>query len=131
LMKKTVDDFGVGVAWIPAKKGPGSRLNGARNLMQLLKRSKDGKPGGFKVFRCCKHFIRTVPILMPDPDNWEDVDTAMEDHSYDEVRYSLSSRQMDADKPKPQETGPKPGTFDWLCQYGSRPETERSIYRRR
>jgi hypothetical protein len=130
LMKKTVDDYGVGVGWIPAKKGPGSRLNGARNLIQLLKRAKDGKPGGFKVFRSCKHFIRTVPILMPDPDNWEDVDTEMEDHPYDEVRYSLSSRQMDADKPKAEETGPKPGTFDWLVQYGGEPTAERSIYRR-
>ena len=117
--------------WRPAKKGPGSRVVGAQILVQMLKNGK------FKVFGNPEngssnqnpHFIRTVPVIMPDEKNWEDVDTEMEDHVWDEVRYSLVSRHrpyiVDSE-----EEGPKPGTFDWLISYDS-DETERSPYRPR
>ena len=35
----------------------------------------------------CKHFIRTVPNLVYDESNVEDIDTDGEDHIYDELRY--------------------------------------------
>lgn len=111
-----------GVIWTPAKKGPGSRVAGAQVVVSLMKRHR------FKVTRNCEHFIRTVPVLMPDENNWEDVDSDMEDHAWDECRYALTSRHQLLTQDKPKDTGPKPGTFDWLCQYGSEPAS-RSRYR--
>lgn len=111
-----------GVIWTPAKKGPGSRVAGAQVVVSLMKRHR------FKVTRNCEHFIRTVPVLMPDENNWEDVDSDMEDHAWDECRYSLTSRHQLLTKERPKDTGPKPGSFDWLCQYGGEPRS-RSPYR--
>lgn len=130
LMRQVTDAEGVSINWIPAKKGPGSRINGAQVVVQALKNSKKGKRGGFYVTRNCRHFIRTVPILMPDPDNWEDVDTDMEDHAWDEWRYSMTSHQkvfLEKDK---DDGEPKPFTFDWLCKYGQVEENTQSPYRR-
>ena len=119
--EKTVGElFGSnGVKWTPAKKGPGSRISGAQVVIQMLSDNQ------FKVFDTCHHWLRTVPTLMPDENNWEDVDTDQEDHAWDETRYSLVSRH------KPKRAGgvvqkPLPGTFDYL----TRPEpVQRSIYR--
>ena len=46
----------------------------------------------FYVFKNCKEFIRTVPNLVYDEKDVEDVDTKQEDHIYDECRYVLMSR---------------------------------------
>jgi hypothetical protein len=41
------------------------------------------------VFNNCKHFIRTIPTLIYDSTNVEDIDSTGEDHIYDCVRYVL------------------------------------------
>ena len=46
------------------------------------------------MFRNCPEFIRTVPNLVYDEKNVEDVDTTQEDHIYDECRYVLMSRAI-------------------------------------
>jgi hypothetical protein len=46
------------------------------------------------VFRNCKAFIRTIPILMYDQHKPEDLDTDGEDHCADEVRYFCMSRPI-------------------------------------
>jgi len=108
------------VIWIPAKKGAGSRVNGAQLVVQALQQEK------FKVFDTCVHWLRTVPILMPDPNNWDDVDTEMEDHAWDETRYALRSRhrvlQLD-DK----QDNPTPGTFDWMIKVTQNNKTVRPM----
>ena len=78
-----------GIGWTPAKKGPGSRVGGAQVVIALLRRNR------FKVFNTCSHFLRTVPILMPDENNWEDVDTDMEDHcfSFDTKVWTKTRKQ--------------------------------------
>lgn len=40
----------------------------------------------------CVHAIRTLPILQHDPLKLEDVDSDMEDHAPDEIRYACMSR---------------------------------------
>lgn len=95
------------VRWVPASKGPGSRVATAQLVITALQERR------LKVFNTCRHFLRTVPVLMPDEDNPEDVDTEQEDHAWDELRYSIASRH--APKPKkPPRTGPRPGSFDAL-----------------
>lgn len=100
-----------GVPWQPVRKGPGSRRSGAQVVIHFLQQDR------FRVLRSCQHWLRTVPYLMPDEDDWEDVDTEQEDHAWDETRYSLVSRHRPAEaKGKRKPDGPKPGTFDWLVQ---------------
>lgn len=43
----------------------------------------------FQVFKTCKHFLRTIPNLVYDTANVEDVNSDQEDHIYDECRYVL------------------------------------------
>ena len=46
------------------------------------------------VFRSCKAFIRTIPLLQYDEHRPEDLDTDGEDHVADEVRYFCMSRPI-------------------------------------
>ena len=56
-----------------------------------LRGDGDGNPMLF-VFSTCYHLIRTLPMQLHDPIRPEDLDTAMEDHAVDELRYSCMSR---------------------------------------
>ena len=48
----------------------------------------------FYVFKNCKNFIRTMPLLQYDDHKVEDIDTSQEDHIYDAWRYFLMSRPI-------------------------------------
>lgn len=47
-----------------------------------------------QVFNTCKHYIRTIPALVYDETNVEDIDTDTEDHIYDECRYICMEYQI-------------------------------------
>lgn len=82
-----------GVDWVPAIKTPGSRVTGLEAIRERLEAAKQSPleaPGLF-VFRDCKHFLRTVPVLPRSERNPDDVDTSAEDHVYDETRYRIST----------------------------------------
>ena len=46
------------------------------------------------VFKGCKAFIRTMPLMMYSETKPEDLDTKQEDHCPDEVRYMCMSRPI-------------------------------------
>jgi hypothetical protein len=46
------------------------------------------------VFSNCKAFIRTIPLMMYSSTHPEDLDTSLEDHVADEVRYMCMSRPV-------------------------------------
>lgn len=46
------------------------------------------------VFRNCRHFIRTLPLLQYDKSSPEDLDTQGEDHAADEARYFCMARPL-------------------------------------
>ena len=46
------------------------------------------------VFSGCRAFIRTIPELLFDQTDAEDVDTRQEDHVADEVRYMCMANPM-------------------------------------
>ena len=46
------------------------------------------------IFKNCKAFIRTIPLLQYDEHKPEDLDTDGEDHVADEVRYFCMSRPI-------------------------------------
>lgn len=83
-------------------------MGGWDQLRARLDGDEDGRAMLF-FFETCIHIIRTLPALQHDQHRPEDLDTDMEDHAADEVRYACMSRPWvkpvpAADKPKP-----KPG----------------------
>lgn len=91
----------IGVRWLPANKGPGSRPNGWSRLRTLLaantelvddvkrvRRSKPMEEPGLFVFADrCPQTIRTVKSIPRDKKKPDDVDTKAEDHIADALRY--------------------------------------------
>lgn len=75
------------------RKGDNTRMDGKMQLHERLKFDEDGRPMLY-VFDTCKDFIRTIPALAYDARKVEDIDTAGEDHIYDETRYFLMSRPI-------------------------------------
>ncbi len=68
------------------EKGNHARIDGKMQIHHRLAFDENGIPLLY-VFSTCKHFIRTVPNLVYDSVDVEDVDTDGEDHIYDELRY--------------------------------------------
>ncbi|PWL46840.1 MAG: Terminase-like family protein [Clostridiales bacterium] len=81
------------------EKGDHARINGKMQVHHRLAFDEDGVPMLY-VFSTCKHFIRTVPNLVYDETNVEDIDTDGEDHIYDELRYVCMKNPI-SPKPKP------------------------------
>lgn len=93
-------DFkGQGVRWISAKKGPGSRLQGASQIIlrltKLIPASYEGATEPtererpmLRFMARCKSPIKTVPVLKTDPNNADDVDTDGDDHDWDMLQYA-------------------------------------------
>lgn len=65
------------------------------------------------VFNTCKAFIRTMPLMMFSETHPEDLDTKLEDHCPDEVRYMCMSRPVSPIVP----TEPTPIITDPLNQF--------------
>lgn len=68
------------------EKGDHSRIPGKMQYHYRLAFDEDGDTM-FQVFNTCKHYIRTIPNLIYDEKDVEDIDTDGEDHIYDESRY--------------------------------------------
>jgi len=68
------------------QKGDHARISGKMQVHHRLTFDEEGVPMLY-VFSTCKHFIRTVPALVYDEADVEDIDTEGEDHIYDELRY--------------------------------------------
>jgi nitrate reductase beta subunit len=64
-------------------------------------------------FNTCKDAIRTIPLMMYDEHKVEDLDSDLEDHACDEVRYFCMMRPI---APRVIETKMKP-MHDPLNQY--------------
>ncbi len=70
------------------EKGNNSRIAGKMQLHYRLAFDDTGVPMLY-VFKTCRDFIRTVPALVYDELDVEDVNTSGEDHIYDDTRYFL------------------------------------------
>lgn len=76
-------------------KGDHTRIAGKMQVHYRLAFDSEGQPM-FQVFDTCKHFIRTVPNLVYDETDVEDIDTDGEDHHYDQLRYVLMKNPIAA-----------------------------------
>lgn len=74
-------------------KGDNKRIPGWMQVHYRLAFDSNGFPMMY-VFRNCKAFIRTIPLLQYDDHKPEDLDTDGEDHVADEVRYFLMARPI-------------------------------------
>lgn len=73
--------------------GINDRISGWMQMHYRLAFDESGKPMMY-VFRNCKDFIRTIPLLQYSETKPEDLDTDGEDHIADETRYFLMSRPI-------------------------------------
>ena len=83
--------------------GDNKRIPGWMQIHYRLAFDDNGFPMMY-VFRNCKAFIRTIPLLQYDEHKPEDLDTDGEDHVADEVRYFCMSRPIKPVVPKPPDT---------------------------
>lgn len=96
--------------WRRVGKGSKSRVYGRLEMHHRLKIPVDGegnRTGELPMlvfFKNSTHTIRTVPAMLNDERNPEDVDTTMEDHAYDETRYACMSRPLAAKERHPNKT---------------------------
>lgn len=87
-----------GVYWERSNKSPGSRIRGLQLWRDRMEASKDwlenreDVPAWF-VTANCRAAIASIPAIVRDPKNPDDVDTEQEDHLFDEGRYEI----LDAD----------------------------------
>lgn len=81
------------------------RIAGKMQFHHRLAFDDNGIPM-FYCFSTCKHFIRTIPELVYDEKDVEDINTDMEDHIYDECRYVMMENPI---SPPPKKIAePKP-----------------------
>lgn len=78
-------------------KGDNSRVSGWARMREWLS-DPQGNPHLF-ITENCKNLIRTLPALVHDPHNVEDVDSDCEDHGPDALRYGIMSRPKPFIKP--------------------------------
>lgn len=77
-----------GVAWLNSDKSAGSRKIGLQLIRDRMDNSKRREGPGIYFMMNCKAAIETLPVIPRDEDDPDDVDTAAEDHVYDDTRYA-------------------------------------------
>lgn len=75
------------------EKGINDRIAGWMQFRERLRFDENGK-AMYYVFNTCKACIRTVPLQMHDEHKPEDLDTDLEDHCPDEIRYFCMMRPI-------------------------------------
>ena len=73
--------------------GDNNRIPGWMQVHYRLQFDENGYARMY-VFNTCKAFIRTMPLMMYSETKPEDLDTKLEDHCPDEVRYMCMSRPV-------------------------------------
>lgn len=73
--------------------GDPSRTAKIRQFHERLRPRDDGPPM-LLAYDTCVHFIRTIPLLVTDRRNVEDIDTTGEDHAYDEACHVCMARPL-------------------------------------
>jgi len=105
--------------------GDHQRIAGKMQLHNRLAFDSQGVPM-FYVFNTCKHFIRTIPALVYDETDVEDIDTEGEDHAYDECRYVCMAHPIS----RPQKEPEKIPEFDPLDLYKGHAPDRYEFFRR-
>lgn len=113
-----------GIQWcgwrvFPANK---DRAAGNEQMLERLLIKANGKPSIYIFGDRCPHLVRTIPALMADPHNPEDVDSSGDDHAWDALRFLLMDWPVKGSRPKD-----KTGDQDverWLAIARARKESD-------
>lgn len=89
-----------GVSWRESNKSPGSRINGAALICEMLEAALEGNDSELGVperpavyfFNNVRGIISRFPVLSRDSKKPDDVDTEQEDHDYDAFRYRVAKK---------------------------------------
>ncbi|MBX6361977.1 MAG: hypothetical protein IRZ03_18125 [Acidobacterium ailaaui] len=73
------------------EKADNDRIQGWNRMREYMKIAPDGQPY-WLIFNTCHNLIRTLPQLIHDERNVEDVADGIEDHAAESCRYGLMSR---------------------------------------
>lgn len=96
----TADEYAAeGIMLTP---GDNNRVMGVRKIHTLLANLPDGWPG-LQVMETCPNLIRTLPALVRDVLNPDDVDSEGEDHAFDALKYMLTPVRPKTDPARPLE----------------------------
>ena len=76
---------------VPLIKADNSRIPGWNRVRENLAIASDGKPY-VQIFEDCRNLTRTIPLLVYDKADREDVSDHCEDHAGEAFRYGLMSR---------------------------------------
>lgn len=85
---------------VPLIKGHNDRVNGWQRVRELLKLREDGRPS-IIIHSSCRYLIRTMSEAVSSRSNPEDVDTTIDDHPLDGVRYGAMSRPSPTSRRSP------------------------------
>lgn len=107
------------------EKGVNDRIPGWMQLHERFKFDEYGKAMMY-IFENCKDTIRVIPLMMYDEHKVEDLDTDLEDHILDSMRYFAMSRPI-----KPREVVEKKiPMHDPLDQFTEKGSYNKAIFRR-
>jgi hypothetical protein len=88
-------------------KATNNRISGWARVHELLEWRADpatkamAAPPRLYILRRCANLIRTLPLMVKDSNHPDDIDTTLEDHAADSLRYALQAAHwLGANKPK-------------------------------
>ena len=106
-------------------KGINDRIAGWMQVHERMRFDENGKAMIY-FFDTCKDSIRTIPLMMYDEHKAEDLDSDLEDHAVDEIRYFCMMRPI---APRKIEEKIKP-MHDPLNQFVEQGRYNKAIFRR-
>jgi hypothetical protein len=115
-------------AHVPCQPGDNARTLGWQRLRHWFATAPDGLPW-LTIDPGCRYLRRTLPGLVSDAREPEDVNTEGDDHAADALRYGVMSRPSPSRSPLPQKF--QPGTIGHLKQIAKRRKDGSSSWRRR
>lgn len=77
---------------LPVRKSDNDRFNGWLRVHEMLRPMPDGKRPWLTIDPGCKYLIRSIPAMVSDDNDPDDIDTTQDDHAMDALRYGVMSR---------------------------------------
>jgi hypothetical protein len=78
------------IGWLPADN---KRVAGWQQIRARLTGNEDGQPLLY-ITKNCKNLLRTLPLMQYDNSKPEDLNTEMEDHAVDTLRYLCMTKPI-------------------------------------
>lgn len=88
--------YPLSIYWTRAHKGSGSRVTGWALMRKMLGAAirKDGENPHLYFFAQASHHIRTLPLMQRNEKKPEDIDSDLEDHAMDSLRYLIGRKSV-------------------------------------